>query len=198
MQKTSNYNYAEYAHHLRGRSLVGNFYRNFILYPVLSRHLKGACVDVGCGIGDFLHYKSGSVGYDINPLNIEYCKKRGLSAYLMDPDSLPIEDAKVDSLILDNVLEHINEPKTLIKEIRRVLNSDGVFMIGVPGILGYQSDIDHRVFYDESRLLGLAQDTGFEVERFIYLPLFKSEYLSKKLKQYCLYSVWRPLHSASR
>lgn len=190
----SDENFDNYAQHLKRRSLVGGIYRNFYLYPRLSKYLNGVCIDIGCGIGDFLDFKSGATGYDINPLNIEFCKKRGLNAEIMQPESLPIESELVDSVIMDNVLEHIENPKELLKEIRRVLKQNGLFMIGVPGIIGYRSDSDHKVFYDESTLIKLAESTGFKVERNIYLPLFKSEFLSKNLKQYCLYSIWRPVN----
>jgi hypothetical protein len=63
----------------------------------------------------------------------------------------------------------------------------------VPGQLGYASDIDHKIFYDESGLISLAKGSGFVINKIAYLPLWKSSFLSKYLSQYCIYSQWSPL-----
>ena len=109
-------------------------------------------LDVGCGIGDMLSYRQNTVGLDVNPLNVDFCQKRQLEAHMMKPDIIPFRDETFDSVLLDNVLEHIEKPSLLFKEIRRVLKPDGILLIGVPGIKGYQSDDDHKVFYDEKKL----------------------------------------------
>jgi SAM-dependent methyltransferase len=93
--------------------------------------------------------------------------------------------------LLDNVLEHIQNPENLLKEIYRVLRSGGKLLVGVPGIKGQHSDPDHKIFYDESALRLLAQRHQFWVTEQFHMPLFKSSWLSKSLSQYCVYSVWK-------
>ena len=172
------------------RSFLGDLYRRYVLYPRLNFHLKGRVLDVGCGIGDMLSYRQNTVGLDVNPLNVDFCQKRQLEAYVMKPDIIPFRDETFDSVLLDNVLEHIEKPSLLFKEIRRVLKPDGILLIGVPGIKGYQSDDDHKVFYDKKKLHTLAQKNRFNVNHFFYTPLIKSKFLSKQLRQYCIYTQW--------
>ena len=185
--KNTNQVYFEY---LMRRSFLGDLYRRYVLYPRLNLHLKGRVLDVGCGIGDMLSYRKNTVGLDVNPLNVDFCQKRQLEAYVMKPDVIPFKDETFDSVLLDNVLEHIEKPSLLFKEIRRVLKPDGILLIGVPGIRGYESDDDHKVFYDEKKLHTLAQKNRFNVNHFFYTPLIKSTFLSKQLRQYCIYTQW--------
>jgi len=172
------------------RSFLGDLYRRYVLYPRLNLHLKGRVLDVGCGIGDMLSYRKNTVGLDVNSLNVDFCQKRQLEAHMMKPDVISFKDKTFDSVLLDNVLEHIEKPSLLFKEIRRVLKPDGILLIGVPGIKGYESDDDHKVFYDEKKLHALAQKNNFNVNQFFYTPLVKSKFLSQHVRQYCIYSLW--------
>lgn len=169
-------------------------YRRYFLYPRLSKLISGNLLDVGCGIGDMLSYVPGSIGVDINPENVQFCQNRGLNAYHMQIDVLPFESDSFDTVLLDNVLEHLINPKALLSEIRRVLRPHGSLIIGVPGVLGYSTDSDHKMFYDEITLEALAQCNGYFVTHYIYMPFFRSNALSKILKQYCIYSQWRVLN----
>jgi SAM-dependent methyltransferase len=183
----------QYAIYLRSRSLVGNLYRKYWLYPQLMKCLKGNTLDVGCGIGDMLSFRPNTVGVDINPHNVAFCKELGHDAQIMTPDVLPFGDTSFDSVLLDNVLEHIVEPAPLLTEIRRVLRPQGLVVIGVPGIRGQTSDPDHKVFYDEAALSFTAEKNGFGVVKVFHMPLGRSLFLSRQLRQHCIYSVWQPL-----
>lgn len=183
----------EYASYLRSRSLAGNLYRKYWLYPQLSKCLKDKTLDVGCGIGDMLSFRSNTVGVDINPHNVAYCKELGHDAQVMLPDLLPFRDTSFDSVLLDNVLEHIAEPTPLLAEIHRVLRPQGVVLIGVPGLRGQACDSDHKVFYDEAALADTADKNGFEVMNVFHMPFGSSLFLSRHLRQYCIYSVWQSL-----
>jgi SAM-dependent methyltransferase len=185
--KTKNQQYFEY---LQSRSFTGGIYRKYFLYPRLNRYLKGQMLDVGCGIGDMLAFRPNSIGVDINQLDVEFCKQRGCEAYEMPVDKLPFEDGSFDSVLLDNVLEHLADPDPLLTEIKRVMRKDAVLLIGVPGVKGQSADPDHKVFYNEVSLNTLAVRLGFNVNVMLHSPLWKSDFLSKAVRQYCVYSQW--------
>jgi SAM-dependent methyltransferase len=147
-------------------------------------------LDIGCGIGDMLSFRKNTLGLDVNPLNVDFCKNRKLNAFIMKPNIIPFDDKTFDSVLLDNVLEHIESPLLLFKEIRRVLKPNGLVLIGVPGEKGFRSDDDHKIFYDEKKLQALAQKNNFNVNQFFYTPLVKSKFLSQYMRQYCIYSLW--------
>ena len=187
--------YEEYLSYLRQRSRIGQWYRNYWLYPQISRHLKGRALDVGCGIGDMLRYLPGTVGVDINPSTVEFCRDQGLDVHLMEPDLLPFGDGEFDSVSLDNVIEHIEEPLPLLNEIYRVLDRKGALIIGVPGQRGFASDPDHKVFYDESVLVSVLRKANFTFLKSYRMPL-PFDFLSTRLRSYCIYSLFTPMENA--
>ncbi|MDC3278795.1 class I SAM-dependent methyltransferase [Litorivicinus sp.] len=179
----------EYSDYLQRRSWLGYLYRQFILYPKLNSYLIGNTLDVGCGIGDFLSYKQDAIGVDINRENVNYCINRGLNAVLMQPNQLPFENSAFDNVILDNVLEHIEDPMPTLSEIYRVTNKKGYFLVGVPGRKGYFSDGDHKIFYDEASLRNIIESVGFTLKKIFFTP-FSSTWLDRNARQYCLYGLF--------
>jgi hypothetical protein len=72
------------------------------------------------------------------------------------------------------------------------LVKDGTLVIGVPGKRGYWYDSDHRRFYDEKRLSDQLNEADFRCDRVFHMPI-KSSWLDLKLRQYCIYGVFRSL-----
>lgn len=178
-----------YHDYLRGRSKRGFLYRRYWLYPRLNRMLNGKVLDIGCGIGDFLKFRRGTVGVDVNPATVVWCREQGLDARVMKPDRLPFDESEFDGAMLDNVLEHIRDPRPLLGEIRRVVTRGGRLIVGVPGQRGYASDADHKVFYDRHRLEAAVGAAGFTLRKLIPMP-FRSAWLDSHARQYCLYGVF--------
>lgn len=184
---TSNDEYFEY---LQRRSRLGAIYRKYWLYPRLSRRLTGRALDVGCGIGDMLAYRTNTVGVDINPHTVAFCKVRGTEAHLMTSNILPFNAMEFSSVLMDNVLEHLVEPAPLLAEIRRVLSTKGRLLVGVPGRKGWDSDPDHKVQYDEISLVASIEPLGFSHLETFHTPLFQSDWLDRNARQYCIYALF--------
>lgn len=180
----------EYFEYLQRRSRLGAIYRKHWLYPRLSKRLNGRTLDLGCGIGDMLAYRSNTVGVDINPNTVAFCKARGTEAYLMSFNTLPFNAMEFDSVLMDNVLEHLAEPVPLLVEVRRVLSTKGRLLIGVPGLKGFNSDPDHKIKYDKSNLVKLVESLGFSHLETFYTPLFQSDWLDHNVRQYCIYACF--------
>jgi len=178
-----NHSYYKY---LKSRSRLGNIYRKYFLYPKITKYLKGKILDIGCGIGDYLMYNNKAFGVDINKHTVNYCKEKGFDVKLMKNNQIPYTNNSFDSIIMDNVMEHIESPIPLLKESKRILKKGGYLLIGVPGIKGYKYDPDHKIFYNETNLIALIESNGFISKETFYTP-FKSQFLNNKIRQYCLY-----------
>ncbi len=180
-----------YGDYLMRRSRLSGIYRRHVLYPRICQRLRGRTLDVGCGIGDFLQFWPDTVGVDINPRTVAYCRAHGLDARLIEPDQLPFDDKSFDSVLMDNVLEHIADPTALLRELRRVLRPEGRLLIGVPGVLGWDCDEDHKVRYDETSLSFTLRACDFAPMELFYTPLWRSTWLSRHLRQYCIFGLYR-------
>lgn len=181
----------EYFEYLRGRSRLGALYRRLCLYPRLSARLKGTTLDLGCGIGDMLVFRRNTIGVDINSRSVEYCRSRGAEAYVMQGDALPFASGRFGSVLMDNVLEHIEQPVALLREVHRVLASRGRLLVGVPGSRGWDSDPDHKVRYDEAILSEVVGPQGFRLVEVFHTPLLRSRWLDRNMSQYCIYALFR-------
>jgi SAM-dependent methyltransferase len=177
-----------YFEYLLQRSPLGLIYRKYFLYPRLSRHLSGVVLDVGCGIGDFVAHRPGTVGVDPNPHCVDLCRGRGLDVRSMQAGKIPFPDRSFDGAVLDNVLEHLADPADTLGELYRVLRDDGRLIVGVPGKKGYASDPDHKVFYEEQSLAELLDGAGFRVSRTIHTPL-PIPALGRVMRQHCVYVI---------
>jgi SAM-dependent methyltransferase len=178
----------DYSEYLQGRRWTGDAYRRRYLYPRLCQHLSGRVLDIGSGIGDMLAFRPDTIGLDINPHLVEFCRQRGLEAMVMNDDgSFPFNDNDFDSILLDNVIEHIVNPVGLLHEARRVLKSNGTLLIGVPGARGFASDPDHKIFYTRAELIATIEPHGFVNRAAFAMPLGQSKVLSKQLRMYCEY-----------
>lgn len=182
-------NFESYFQYLNKRSLTSLFYRKFYLYPRINKNLINPILDVGCGIGDYLRFNTNAKGADINNLSIKKLQDEGLNAYLIKNNKLEFKDKSFNSIILDNVLEHIEDPKPLLREIYRVLNNKGIFLIGLPGIKGFESDPDHKKNYSMNELDNLIIPQGYKFKKRKFLPL-NLFFLSRTMKQFCSYSYY--------
>lgn len=180
----------DYLAYLKQRSRLGAFYRQYFLYPKLNAVIKGKALDLGCGIGDFITFRPNTIGVDVNSEIVTWCKGQGLSVSHMKQDELPFPENSFDSVVMDNVLEHIENPEKILEEVQRVLRPQGVFLVGVPGIKGYSSDPDHKVFYDEALLAQTIESAGFSYEKQFSMPL-SIPYIDRIMRQFCIYGVFR-------
>ena len=192
---SENLHYAEYFRHLCKITILGRLYKRWNTSTLLyarARSFGPKILEVGSGIGAGIlgAYRKKVVGADINPLAVEYCQELGLNAHLIPPDNRwPFPEGAFDACVLDNVLEHLENPSLLLEECCRVTTSEGGLVVAVPGSRGYQADADHKMFYGEKELSSLHPE--WKLRGMTATPfLFKSRVISSRLKQYCLVATY--------
>ena len=184
-----------YSQYLKQISFSGRIYKRFfssVLLNLNCRSFGSSILEVGSGIGSGVlgAFPDKVVGIDINPIVVDYCLKKGFDARLIGENGVfPFSDSSFDTCILDNVLEHIHDPRQILDECSRVTKTSGGLVIVVPGIRGYSSDLDHKVFYDASKLRLL--DNRWKLKRLFAMPTFiASNWISCLLRQYCLVAIY--------
>jgi SAM-dependent methyltransferase len=194
MLKSTN-QFEDYFSHLQKISFLGRIYKKFFSSPILyfcARRFGKRIVEIGSGTGSGAlgAFSKHVQGLEINPIAVEYCKMAGLNAQLIKVDeSFPVPDAAFDVCILDNVLEHIEHPQLTLDECFRITKADGGLVIAVPGRRGFESDTDHKIFYDAEALKQL--DERWTLQSIFSTPfLFRSEGMSRSVRQYCLVAVY--------
>lgn len=113
------------------------------IIPFIEKHIdKGSSVlDIGCGdgYGSYKLYKSGYkvTGMDISTEMITWAKKRihmdELNFLQGDVGNLPFGNNSMDGMMAINVLEWTEFPATVLKELYRVLKTDGLVCVGILG-----------------------------------------------------------------
>lgn len=188
--------FEEYFAHLQTISLAGRIYKKFISSPALyfcARSFGSRIVEIGSGTGSGVlgSFPTKVQGLEINPRAVEYCKAVGLNVQLIGEDGIfPVADGAFDACVLDNVLEHIEHPRNTLDECYRITGKQGGLVIAVPGIRGYRSDADHKIFYDAEALRQL--DERWTLQSLFATPfIFRSEKLSSSVRQYCLVATYK-------
>lgn len=99
-----------------------------------------ALLDVGCGTGDFLARARDRgfrpTGLDFDPGNIRIARERyGLTevhAESIDDFARRTAPAQYDAVTLFEVVEHVEDPRALLRTVRRLLRPGGVLAFSTP------------------------------------------------------------------
>ncbi len=133
-------------------------------------------LDIGCGTGANLEMLAefGAVqGVDVSPEALAFCRTRGLDQVRQGAaEELPYADGQFDLVTALDVVEHLDDDRSGLEEMRRVLHPKGRALIFVPAFMflwGVQDDIsNHRRRYTLKGIKDVLQSAGFELERATY------------------------------
>jgi SAM-dependent methyltransferase len=154
--------------------------RRRIFLRVLSRYLaprKTALIlDVGCGTGTTLGYLSPygqGVGVDIEQSALEYARRRGVSRVVQAAGSnLAFGDDAFDLICALDILEHVDDDASVLRECYRTCKPGGLMLLTVPAyrfLWGRQDEISrHRRRYVASDVHQRVAGAGFSIQRLTY------------------------------
>jgi 2-polyprenyl-3-methyl-5-hydroxy-6-metoxy-1,4-benzoquinol methylase len=154
---------------------------------------KISVLDVGCGVGYFLsvlkEHGIKSVGLEVDPYQVEFCKNKGLNVTSENIEQL--NNKQFDLIVMFDVLEHLVEPVKIFKELNSKLKKNGRIVAYTPYISSFAFELmqekqnllhpfQHLCFYDENSLNYLSKTTGFEIESIDNYGLDVADYLLYK------------------
>lgn len=134
----------------------------YINLSSLGQKITGKTLDVGCGTKPYekLFNHSTYIGLEFDT-GIDSEKK--LADYYYDGKVFPFNESEFDSVVTNQVLEHVFNPDEFLSEINRVLKIDGKLLLTVPFVWD-----EHEQPYDYARyssfgLTALLERNGFEI-----------------------------------
>ncbi|HPO55366.1 MAG TPA: class I SAM-dependent methyltransferase [Ignavibacteriaceae bacterium] len=146
--------------------LVNPFYISrknlFTAIKSFGKAITGKTLDVGCGTKPYEHLFSSSeyVGLEIETTINREMKKADV---FYDGTTFPFPDGEFDSVVTNQVLEHVFNPEFFMSEINRVMKKDGKLLLTVPFVWD-----EHEQPYDYARyssfgLTSILKNAGFEI-----------------------------------
>lgn len=100
-------------------------------------------LDVGCGTGMQMTFPLGSQGYAVTGIDphapsIEFAKQKNLfpNVAFIGGNIEEISEEKYDSIILSDILEHLEDPEKFLKTLRNLLAEEGILLISIPNGYG--------------------------------------------------------------
>jgi len=134
----------------------------FINIKSLSHHIYGETLDVGCGKKPYQNLFSCSsyIGLEYDtPQN----RKSKNAEFFYDGKNFPFSDSKFDSIICNEVLEHVFNPDEFLSEIIRVLKPNGKMLMTVPFVWDEHEQPHDYARYSSFGLKYLLEKNSFEI-----------------------------------
>jgi SAM-dependent methyltransferase len=138
-------------------------------------------LDAGCGTGRNLveFGRLGTAeGIDVSPQAVDFCRSRGLEGVRQGAlEELPFEDGRFDLLLATDVIEHLDDDRHALLELRRVARPGARLVVTVPAYRWLWSQHDtslrHRRRYTAARLRERATAAGWraQVETYFFTAL---------------------------
>ena len=128
----------------------------------LGDNISGRTLDVGCGTKPYEKYFKSS---EYIGLEIETTVHREVSKadFFYDGTKFPFNNNEFDSIVTNQVFEHVFNPDSFLNEINRVLKKNGILLLTVPFVWD-----EHEQPYDFARyssfgIKSVLEKNGFEI-----------------------------------
>jgi len=167
---------ASYGH---GSMTLYKYYLDQIKRYCAGNHEKNI-LDIGCGVGAFLDSAKHN-GWNAEGLEIGLAS----SAYARDIKKINVTTGSIyswegrpdnyDAIVMMDVIEHLESPRTALERVHRWLKKDGVLMLTTPNfnslfrrLFGQKwwvinCEDEHIFFFTAESLSALLQDIGYKV-----------------------------------
>lgn len=127
-----------------------------------SYRIQGDLVDIGCGRKPYrnLFNVRSYRGLDIDSQVVRFL---GVADDYYDGESFPYEGCKFDSVLCNQVLEHVFNPDFFLNEINRVLKPEGKLLLTVPFVWDEHEQPFDFARYSSFGLRALLERNGFKI-----------------------------------
>ena len=140
-----------------------------LYYNRWFRNMTGPILDVACAAGDFIAVKPDIVeGFDIDEDNLRRARQKGFKVRRIDIDNgemSQLQNDMYEGVMASQVIEHLDHPKELLLQIKRILKPNGKAIILTPNFPHnadlFWDDYTHKRPFTRKALRMIAYDAGF-------------------------------------
>lgn len=170
-------------------SKPANYYQNLRLemLPYIPKDAK-KILELGCGEGMFGSYLRDKMSTEVWGIEIETkfatkAKKNLDKVYIGDAETIikKLPAKSFDVIVANDVLEHMVDPYSVLKEAKRILKKDGVVVSSIPNMRNYHVlhklvrqgqweyeesgilDRTHLRWFTYKSIIKMYEDLGYEV-----------------------------------
>ena len=175
-------------------------YENDSIVKFAAADKNSNVLDYGCNTGrhaSFVKqaYGCNVMGADINTTAIAVCKRKGIKAEVITEEFFTKYSSFFDIIINSHVLEHVDDPKDFLLDIRGMLKDGGTFVIAIPQerirgditipqilyfFLRLKFENTHKHKFSKNHLFSLLDEVGFKPQDYVFcnfLPPFLTKHL---------------------
>jgi len=128
----------------------------------LAGRITGSTLDVGCGSKPYSHlYGSNKyVGLEIDTPANRACKR---ADYFYDGNQFPFANESFNSVVANEVFEHVFNPDQFLREVSRVLVPSGMALLTMPFVWDEHEQPHDFARYSSFGIKALLERHGFEI-----------------------------------
>lgn len=162
---------------------------------------KGIVLDIGYAQNPNIYFDEEArvvqvIGIDIQE-NMFLPKKYTSIKLDLNKDDIPYSDNHFDTIVCGEVLEHLECPIRLIREINRLLKDGGILILSTPSsiyyleilsdMIGIELEKEHLYTFNRRKLTKILNENGFRNLKILsynfWIPLIKLGIISYKLPE---------------
>jgi len=145
-QKSRSWQQAYVEHYYRSRP--GWIDGTVEFWQLIRKYLSapGNVLELGCGPTNRTSEFLSSIADRLEGLDVDEGARNNEhidQVHIYDGGAWPLEDASLDGVVADYVLEHVEHPSAVVAEVARVLKPGGVFLFRAPNVWHYVSMLSY-------------------------------------------------------
>ena len=173
-------------------------------YNLATKDIKaGRLLDIGCGVGDFLHTAEehgwSCTGVEPSEDAKNIARKKIKADLIASEDLEQIPDGSFDLITMWHVLEHVDNLKWQVEQLQRLVKPQGRIVIAVPNYKSYDAQFynelwaaydvpRHLSHFNKTTLTKIFKSKGLELKKTDKL-VWDAYYISYMSEQYKHHSL---------